>query len=405
MAIIAYDEVRMAPLCIVGSHTVNGVAPLHTSILRNEVFRDYYQLEPYKFINITNGITQRRWLLKANPGLAGLLHETIGDHWILEPWRLKELAPFARDAGFRDAFAKVKTENKRNLARYIKEVNGCDLDLTSIFDVQVKRLHEYKRQLLNILHVMYLYNRLKDNPNEDIAPRTFLFGAKASPGYHRAKMIIKLINTVAEKIRQDKRISEVIRVVFLENYRVSLAEKIIPASDVSEQISTAGKEASGTGNMKFMMNGALTIGTLDGANVEIRKAVGDDNILIFGLKAEEVSNLSKHDAYHPRAIYEENRQLRRVLDQLVDGSLYPENTGLFADIFRSLLYGDGGMADPYMVLADFEAYSKAQEKVQEVYRDKDSWYRKAVINVANSGYFSSDRSVREYNSRIWHLRI
>jgi starch phosphorylase len=405
MAIIAYDEVRMAPLSIVGSHSVNGVASLHTQILKNEVFKDYNQLEPYKFTNITNGITQRRWLLKANPGLSGLLHETIGDAWIKEPWRLKELEPYARDAAFREAFARVKLENKKVLARYVKDANGVDLDVSSIFDVQVKRLHEYKRQLLNILHVMYLYNRLSANPNEDIHPRTFLFGAKASPGYHRAKQIIKLINTVAEKIQKDKRISEVIKVVFLENYRVSLAEKIIPAADVSEQISTAGKEASGTGNMKFMMNGALTIGTLDGANIEMKKAVGEENIFIFGLKAEEVSNYYRYDSYHPRAVYEEHQQLKKVVDQLVDGTLDPENTSMFADIYRSLLYGNGGMADPYMVLADFEAYSQTQERVQKVYRDKDSWYQKAIVNAANSGFFSSDRSIREYNSKIWHLRL
>ena len=404
MAIIAYDEVRMAPLCVIGSHSVNGVAALHTNILKNDVFKNYYQMEPAKFINVTNGITQRRWLLKANPGLSKLLHDTIGDDWITEPWKLKELEPYANDAAFKETFAQIKMENKKRLAKYIKEYNGVDPDPFSIFDVQVKRLHEYKRQLLNILHIMYLYNRLVANPNEDIHPRTFIFGAKASPGYHRAKMIIKLIHTVAEKISRDKRISEIIKVVFLENYRVSLAEKIIPGADVSEQISTAGKEASGTGNMKFMINGALTIGTLDGANVEMKEAVGDENIFIFGLRAEEVMHNYKYDTYKPRAIYEENLHIKKVIDQLVNGFLYQENTSMFADIYRSLLYSDGGIADPYMVLADFEAYSQTHEQLEKVYRNKDIWYQKAIINVANSGYFSSDRSIREYNANIWHLK-
>lgn len=404
MAIIAYGEVRMAPLCIVGSRSVNGVAPLHTSILKNDVFKEYNRLEPYKFINITNGVTQRRWLLLSNPGLSNLLNETIGDSWIVQPWRLKDLEPYAEDPSFREAFAKVKTENKKRLAEYIKVNNHMDVDVNSIFDVQVKRLHEYKRQLLNILHIMYLYTTLLYNPNEDIRPRTFIFGGKASPGYHRAKLIIKLVNTVAERIQKDKKISDILKVVYIEDYRVTLAEKIIPAADISEQISTAGKEASGTGNMKFMLNGALTIGTMDGANIEIYKAVGEDNMFIFGLSSDEVKNLHRYGAYDPQAIYRENHRIKLVIDQLINGFLSPEDTGMFMELYRSLLYGEhGNMADPYMVLADFKSYIQAQEKVDKVYRDKDSWFKKAIINTANAGYFSSDRSIREYNSNIWNL--
>ncbi len=403
LAIIAYDEIRMAPLCIAGSHSVNGVAALHTSILKNDVFKYYYKMEPDKFTNITNGITQRRWLLKANPGLSKLLQDTIGDEWILKPWTLKKLEVYKEDASFLEAVRKVKSENKDKLARYIQEYNGITVDPASIFDVQVKRLHEYKRQLLNVLHIMYLYNRLIANPNEDIYPRTFIFGAKASPGYHRAKQIIKLIHTVSEKVNKDKRISDKIKVLFLENYRVSLAEKIIPASDVSEQISTAGKEASGTGNMKFMINGALTIGTLDGANIEMKDAVGDDNIFIFGLKSEEVSNHYLYGGYEPRKIYEQNLYLKQVMDQLVNGFLDPENSGMFMDLYRSLLFSEGSIADPYMVLADYEAYSQAQEQVDNVYRDREMWTKMTVINIANAGYFSSDRSIREYNEKIWKL--
>lgn len=404
LAVIAYDEIRMAPLCIAGSHSVNGVAALHTNILKNDVFKYFYQANPNKFTNITNGITQRRWLLKANPGLSKLLHDAIGDEWILKPWELKKLQPFAEDAGFREDFRRVKGENKERLARCIKEDNGIMVDTASIFDVQVKRLHEYKRQLLNILHVLYLYNRLISNPKEDFYPRTFIFGAKASPGYHRAKQIIKLIHTVAERINRDKRIDDRIKVLFMENYRVSLAEKIIPATDISEQISTAGKEASGTGNMKFMINGALTVGTLDGANIEIRDAVGEENIFIFGLKAEEVASHYHYGDYQARKIYEQHQHIKQVLDQMVNGFLDPEGSGMFADIYRSLLYGDGGIADPYFVLADFESFSQAQEQAEQVYRDREAWSRKAIINVANAGYFSSDRSIMEYNEKIWGLR-
>lgn len=408
MAIISYDEVKMAPLSIVGSSHVNGVSPLHTEILKNSLFKNYYVLEPHKFVNITNGITQRRWLLEANPGLSNLIKETIGDDFILQPWKLKELEPYAQDSAFRDVFAKVKYENKKRLAEYIKEENGIELDLNSIFDVQVKRMHEYKRQLLNVLHIIYLYHNLKDNirnnNNIDSCNRTFIFGGKASPGYHRAKLIIKLINAVADKVNNDKEIENRIKVVFIEDYRVSLAEKIIPAADLSEQISTAGKEASGTGNMKFMMNGALTIGTMDGANIEIDKAVGRDNIFIFGLTAEEVLNNYQHDMYNPRKIYDENVLLKRALDALINGEICSENTNMFMDIYRSLLFGDDGFADQYMVLADFESYANAQKIAESVYKNKDEWYKKAIINVANSGYFSSDRSISEYNSKIWHLK-
>ncbi|HBN85624.1 MAG TPA: glycogen phosphorylase, partial [Clostridiales bacterium] len=404
MAIVAYGEVRMAPLCIVGSHSVNGVAPLHTSILKNEVFKDYNKLEPLKFVNITNGVTQRRWLLLSNPGLSELLNQTIGDSWIVQPWRLKDLEPYAQDASFRDAFAKVKKGNKKRLAEYIKENNQIDLDLDSIFDVHVKRLHEYKRQLLNVLHIMHLYTELLYNPNADIHPRTFIFGGKASPGYHRAKLIIKLINTVAERIKKDKKISEILKVVYIEDYRVTLAEKIIPAADVSEQISTAGKEASGTGNMKFMLNGALTIGTMDGANIEIFKAVGADNMYIFGLTADEVNSMHRYGTYDPQTLYRENHRIKLVLDQLVNGFLNPEDTGMFMDLYRSLLYGENGnMADPYMVLADMKSYSQTQEKIGKDFQNKDLWFEKTIINTANAGYFSSDRSIREYNSGIWKL--
>jgi starch phosphorylase len=404
MAIVAYGEVRMAPLCIVGTRSVNGVSPLHTSILKNDVFKEYNRLEPHKFINITNGITQRRWLLLSNPELASLLNETIGESWVTEPWRLKDLEPFAEDAAFREAYAKVKANNKKRLAKYIQEHNRIDVDTDSIFDVQVKRLHEYKRQLLNILHIMHLYTELLYNPGADIHPRTFIFGGKASPGYHRAKLIIKLINTVADKINRDKKISEILKVVFLEDYRVTLAEKIIPAADVSEQISTAGKEASGTGNMKFMLNGALTVGTMDGANIEIYKAVGEDNMFIFGLNADEVKSMQMHGTYDPQTLYRENHRIKLVLNQLVNGFLVPEDTNLFAEIYRSLLYGEhGNPADPYMVLADFKSYARTQEKIGRTYKDKDAWFKKAVINTANAGYFSSDRSIREYNSAVWNL--
>ncbi len=405
MAVIAYGEIRMAPLCIVGSYSVNGVAPLHSKILKTDVFQDYNFLEPHKFTNITNGVTQRRWLLKANPGLADLLRKTIGDDWITRPWKLKDLEPYADDAGFKQEFSRIKSDNKKRLAEFIKLNNGIYPDPESIFDVQVKRLHEYKRQLLNILHIMYLYNRILNNPGEDIHPRTFIFGGKASPGYHRAKIIIKLINTVAEKIKKDKKIWDILKVIFIEDYRVTLAEKIIPAADVSEQISTAGKEASGTGNMKFMLNGALTIGTMDGANIEIKKAVGSDNIFIFGLNADEVRNHYLYDTYRPMTIYEENRELKTVLNNLINGFLDMDNTNMFMELYQSLIYGEYcNSPDPYMVLADFESYAQTQSKVESTYLNKDLWYKKAVINTANAGYFSSDRSIREYNSKIWHLK-
>lgn len=403
MAIIAYDEIRMANLCIVGSHSVNGVSALHTEILKKETFKDFYDIFPGKFTSITNGVTHRRWLLHANPKLAGLITESIGDGWILHSEELKKLERFADDASFREEFRRIKRGNKERLAKYIKEHNGIDINPDSIFDVQVKRLHEYKRQLLNVFHIMYLYNRLFHNPNEDITPRTFIFGAKASPGYHRAKLIIKLINSVANKINSDKTIKDKIKVVFLEDYRVSLAEKIIPAADVSEQISTAGKEASGTGNMKFMLNGALTIGTLDGANIEIREKVGLENIFIFGLKTSEVNKYYQYGGYHPKELYDQNLALRTVLDQLVNGFLETDSTRIFNEIYHSLLFGDGGMADQYFVLGDFESYCHIQEQIDGMFRRQEPWTKKAILNIANAGYFSSDRCVLEYNDKIWNL--
>lgn len=403
MAIIAYDEIRMANLCISACYSVNGVSELHTNILKNQVFRDFYQIHPQKFCSITNGVTQRRWLLHANPGLAKLITDTIGDEWILNAQKLKEIEKYSDDPAFRNKYRKIKEENKEKLCKYILEHNNIKVDPMSIFDVQIKRLHEYKRQLLNAFYIMYLYNRILKNPTADIYPRTFIFGAKASPGYYRAKLIIKLINSIADRVNGDKSIKEKIKVVFLEDYRVSLAEKIIPAAEVSKQISTAGKEASGTGNMKLMLNGALTVGTLDGANIEIRDAVGHDNIFIFGLRTENVLKYQQYGGYHSRDVYEQNHTLKEILDQLINGFIEPEETMLFKDIFNSLLYGNDGGPDPYMVLMDFESFIHVQERVEREYRQPETWWNKAVINTANAGLFSSDRSILEYNDRIWKL--
>jgi starch phosphorylase len=404
MAIIAYDELRMANLCMAGSHSINGVSELHTEILKNQVFNDFYRVKPENFCSITNGITHRRWLLHANPGLASLINDSIGDGWILNPVELEGLSAFADDSSFKEKFGAVKRENKVRLAEYIKDYNNVIVDPDSIFDVQVKRLHEYKRQLLNIFHIMYLYNRLTANPNSDIHPRTFIFGAKASPGYQRAKLIIKLINTIADKINNDKSINGKLKVVFLEDYKVSLAEKIMPAAELSEQLSTAGKEASGTGNMKFMLNGALTVGTLDGANIEIKELVGSKNIFIFGLTASQINKFYEFGGYDSREIYEQNAALKTIIDQLINGFFTNDNTKIFNDIYHSLLFKNGNMADPYFVLKDFESYVHIQERVDRKYRKPESWNRKAIINVAKSGYFSSDRTVAEYNNKIWNLQ-
>ena len=402
MAIIADGQIRMAYLAIVGSHSVNGVAALHTEILKHQELKDFYELYPEKFNNKTNGITQRRWLLHANHGLAGLISETIGDGWITELTELEKLLPYAEDENFRRRFMEIKKANKVALAKYIKETKGIDINPDSIFDIQVKRLHEYKRQLLNVLHIIGLYNQLKMNPGMDMVPRTFIFGAKAAAGYRRAKLIIKLINAVADVVNNDPTIEGKIKVVFMENYRVSLAERLIPAADVSEQISTAGKEASGTGNMKFMLNGALTVGTMDGANVEIYEEVGKDNIFIFGMSAEEVQ--AKYQThYDPWFIYNMNQEVRMALTSLIDGT-FDQNTDLFRELYDALLNGFGGRADEYFVLEDYADYARAQWDIDRAYRDQTKWAKMAIINVAKSGKFSRDRTIRQYAEEIWDLK-
>lgn len=404
MAIIADGQVRMAYLAIVGSHSVNGVARLHTEILKDKELHDFYELYPEKFNNKTNGITQRRWLLHSNPKLAKLITEKIGDSWITDLSQLKELKKFTDDEDFLEKLMEVKKENKIALAKYIKQTKGIEINPDSIFDIQVKRLHEYKRQLLNVLHIIYLYNCLKVNPGLDITPRTYIFGAKSAASYHMAKLIIKLINSVADVVNNDPSINNKIKVVFMENYRVSLAEKLIPAADISEQISTAGKEASGTGNMKFMLNGAVTIGTLDGANVEIKEEVGDENIFIFGLKAEEVMAKYADNSYDPWMVYNINQGARMALNCLINGT-FDSNTELFRDIYESLLNGiNGSRPDTYFVLADFEAYCKAHEEIDKTYSDKKRWAKMAAENIAMSGKFSSDRTIKEYADEIWHLQ-
>lgn len=403
MAIIADGNVRMAYLAIAGSHSVNGVAELHTDILKKKVLKNFYELYPEKFNNKTNGITQRRWLLHANHELSKLITSKIGDGWITNLSELKKLKDMAEDEAFQNEFMAVKRHNKHKLAEFIKETKGIEINPDSIFDIQVKRLHEYKRQLLNVLHIIYLYNTLKMNPGLDMVPRTFIFGAKSAASYHRAKMIIKLINSVADVINNDANINGKIKVVFMENYRVSLAEKLIPAADVSEQISTAGKEASGTGNMKLMLNGAVTIGTLDGANIEICEEVGRDNIFIFGLTAGEVIKMYSENSYDPWMIYNMNQGVRMALTSLIDGT-FDSNTELFRELYDSLLNGNGSRADEYFVLADFEDYAKAQEKVEKAYRDKKKWAKMAITNTAMSGKFSSDRTIKEYADDIWNIK-
>lgn len=404
MAIVADGQIKMAYLAIVGSHSVNGVAALHTEILKNQELKDFYDIYPEKFNNKTNGITQRRWLGHANPKLAALITETIGDKWYTDLTELKKLVPYADDKEFQKKFMDIKHENKLYLANYFKANMGIDIDPNSIFDIQVKRLHEYKRQLLNIMYVLSLYNELKVNPALDIAPRTFIFGAKAAAGYRRAKLIIKFINSVAELINNDETIDGKIKIIFAENYRVSLAEKLIPAADVSEQISTASKEASGTGNMKFMLNGAITLGTLDGANVEIKEEVGDDNIFIFGLKAEEVIELTLNNTYNPWHIYNMNQDVRTVLTQFINGTL-DSDTELFRELYEVLLNGyNGSRADEYYILKDFEAYAEAQDSIDKAYKDKERWAKMAIMNTACAGKFSSDRTIKEYAEEIWGLK-
>ncbi|WP_226677662.1 glycogen/starch/alpha-glucan phosphorylase [Mesobacillus jeotgali] len=399
MAIIAHDEVRMAPLAIVGSHSVNGVAQLHTEILKNREMNQFYQFYPERFNNKTNGITHRRWLLKANPGLSGLITEAIGSDWVSSPQKLEELMRYKDDSVFLEKLHGIKQANKERLTKRILDKTGIQVDTESIFDVQVKRLHAYKRQLLNVLHIMHLYNALKKDPEALLYPRTFIFGAKASPGYYFAKKVIKLINSVADKVNNDPETNGKLKVVFLENYRVSLAEEIFPAADISEQISTASKEASGTGNMKFMMNGALTLGTLDGANVEITDLVGRDNIFLFGLTAEEVLDYQNNGGYHSLEYYHHDERIRGVVDQLING-FFPDTENHFNEIYDTLL----GHNDQYFVLRDFASYAEAHQEVSLSYLDRNTWLQKSLVNIAKSGYFSSDRTIMEYADQIWKVQ-
>lgn len=404
MSIIYDGQVKMAHLAIVGSFSVNGVARLHTEILKNQELRDFYEMMPEKFNNKTNGITQRRFLLHGNPKLAAWVTDKIGDEWITDLSHMEKLAVYADDPKCQQEFMQIKYQNKLRLAEYIKKHNGVEVDPRSIFDVQVKRLHEYKRQLLNILHVMHLYNKLKNNPDMDFYPRTFIFGAKASAGYRRAKAIIKLITSVGDVINNDRDIKDKIKVIFIENYRVSNAELIFAAADVSEQISTASKEASGTGNMKFMLNGALTLGTMDGANVEIVEEVGEENAFIFGLSSEEVIQYEQNGGYNPRDIYNNDQDIRNVLTQLVNGFYSPNDTELFRELYNSLLDKNGyERADQYFILKDFRAYEEAQKKVEAKYRDGAAWAKSAMLNTAKCGKFSSDRTIQEYVDDIWKL--
>ena len=403
MAIIYDGQVKMAHLAIAAGYSVNGVARLHTEILKNQELKDFYEMMPEKFNNKTNGITQRRFLLHANPLLADWITEHIGPDWITDLSQLKKLAVYADDEKALQEFMNIKFKNKERLAKYILEHNGVEVDPHSIFDVQVKRLHEYKRQLLNILHVIYLYNQIKMHPEMEFYPRTFIFGAKASAGYATAKKIIKLINSVADVVNNDASINGKIKVVFIENYRVSNAEWIFAAADVSEQISTASKEASGTGNMKFMLNGAPTLGTMDGANVEIVEEVGAENAFIFGLSSDEVINYENNGGYDPNVIYNTDEEIRQVLMQLINGT-FSSDTELFRDLYDSLLNTKNtDRADRYFILADFRSYAEAQKRVEAAYRDEKGWAKKALLNTAHSGKFTSDRTIQEYVDDIWHL--
>ena len=398
MAILYDGQVKMAHLAIAGSYSVNGVAKLHTEILEKRELKDFYEMRPEQFNNKTNGITQRRFLLHGNPLLADWITDKIGDEWITDLTKLSKLKVYVDDEKYQQEFMNIKYQNKIRLANYIKEHNGIDVDPRSIFDVQVKRLHEYKRQLLNILHVMHLYNELKENPQMDMFPRTFIFGAKAAAGYKRAKLTIKLINSVADVINNDESIKGKIKVVFIEDYKVSNAEIIFAAADVSEQISTASREASGTGNMKFMLNGAPTLGTMDGANVEIVEEVGEENAFIFGLSAEEVMKYEKDGGYNPWDIYNTNQDVRKVLTQLINGFYSPENPELFRELYDSLT-----KEDVYFTLKDFDSYAEAQKRVEKAYKDEKGWARMAMLNTACSGKFSSDRTIQEYVDDIWKL--
>ena len=404
MAIIAYGYIHMANLCVAMTFSTNGVSKLHGDILKQETFHDFYLVMPEKFSAITNGITHRRWLMACNPELTKLICDTIGTNWVKDPELLHDLAPYADDAAFREQFEKIKHNNKVRLSNFLKEHQGAIVDPNFIFDAQSKRLHEYKRQMLNALHILVLYNRIVNDPNFTMHPRVFIFGSKAAPGYNRAKQIIRFINGLSALIAKHPRASKMLQVVFLENYDVSSAQLLIPATEISEQISTASKEASGTGNMKYMMNGAITIGTMDGANVEISEQVGMDNIYIFGMRSDTVLDMYRERNYNPMTIFETNQELRLAMTQMIDGTVLPDAPSALQDLYHSLLIGDwGNMADPFFVLKDFGSYSMAQRRIDADYADRDKWNRMAVINTAMSGVFSSDRTIREYNDTIWHL--
>ena len=404
MAIIAYGYIHMANLCVAMTFSTNGVSKLHGDILKQETFHDFYLVMPEKFSAITNGITHRRWLMACNPELTKLICDTIGTDWVKDPELLHDLAPYADDAAFREQFEKIKHNNKVRLSNFLKEHQGAIVDPNFIFDAQSKRLHEYKRQMLNALHILVLYNRIVNDPNFTMHPRVFIFGSKAAPGYNRAKQIIRFINGLSVLIAKHPRASKMLQVVFLENYDVSSAQLLIPATEISEQISTASKEASGTGNMKYMMNGAITIGTMDGANVEISEQVGMDNIYIFGMRSDTVLDMYRERNYNPMTIFETNQELRLALTQMIDGTVLPDAPSALQDLYHSLLIGDwGNMADPFFVLKDFGSYSMAQRRIDADYADRDKWNRMAVINTAMSGVFCSDRTIREYNDTIWHL--
>ena len=406
MAILANNQVSMANTCLASVFAVNGVSKLHTDILKQDIFRDYYMMDKDRFHAITNGITFRRWIANCNPALTKLIDETIGKGWLKDADKLKKLAKFATDAEFQKKYDAIKRQNKQVVADYILEHNGVKVNPDSIFDIQCKRLHEYKRQMMNVLHIIAEYNRILTDAEyaKNYYPKTYIFGAKAAPGYKRAKTIIKLINSVGDMIINDSRINDKIKVIFIENYGVSIAEKLVTAADVSEQISTAGKEASGTGNMKFMLNGAVTIGTMDGANVEMYEQVGEDNIYIFGLRADEVdARLRIMGNDEVKNIYATNAQLRGALEQLINGSIVAGNTNIFMDLYNTLLFGDYGYADTYMVLRDFESYMQTHEQISKDYQDRKTWIAKQIMNTAMAGFFSSDRTINEYNEKIWKL--
>lgn len=403
MAIVANNEIRMAHLSIAGSFSVNGVSALHSQILKDDCFHDFYLDTPEKFRNVTNGIAYRRWLGQGNPLLTQLIKDCIGDGFMMNPWELEKFAQFADDKTVLTKFDEIKKANKIRLAKFIEKENGIVINPDSIFDVQAKRLHEYKRQLLNVLHILRMYFEYKDNPNMDYVPRTFLFGAKAAPGYSRAKQIIRLIHAVADMVNNDPDVKDKMKVVFIQDYKVTVAEILMPAANLSEQISTAGREASGTGNMKFMINGAITIGTLDGANVEICERVGKENMFLFGMLTEEVNTLLRH-GYNAMQFYQNNSWINRVVSAIQNGVGRPGHEIAFPDIANSLLFNStGNVADPYLVLADFEDYCRAQREADRVFRNKDEWNKKGIINVAQAGIFAADRSVLDYDERIWHL--